>query len=221
MLKKARAAVAAGDLDLATQLAEEAQELKVPDSAYGTQDDRPFLVMLQIQRARGRCNSAPSGGACVMQAGGVLPISSGSEPAQGPVGVRADFIRENDTTKNQPAASVAAACQAQQMKSTPPGSGSADPPPDQGVSRGTQLFLAGEDALRQHDVKNAMNLFREAQKYRQELDPPTQQRLQDHLQLAARSATSVTPPGAGAESVPGKADSSVTLLPSTDGTLMK
>ena len=153
-----------------------------------------------------------------VQAGAEMPINTTGGSGQGPVGVQAVFNPENDTTKNQPATSLQPMA-AQQIKSVP--SEGPPAPPDQGVSRGMQLFLEGEEALRRHDAKAAMILFRQAQEFRQELDPPTQQRLQDHLQLAARAANSATPPAAGAESVPGKADGPVTLLPPTDGSLMK
>ncbi len=214
LLKKARAALAAGDLEQATQLAEEAQELKVPDSAYSTQDDRPFLVMLQIQRARRNSVAASSG---VVPASAVMPIDSTSKAGQGPVGVQLVFDPEKDTTKTEQATSLQpmSTQQARPSKSATADEPPADLPTEQGGSRGMQLFLEGEEALRRHDVKTAMMLFREAQTFRQELDPATQQRLQDHLQLASRAPENL--PAA----VPGKVDGPVTLLPPVEGSLMK
>ena len=50
-------------------------------------------------------------------------------------------------------------------------------------SEATQLYAQGEQALRQQDTQTALDLFRRAYQLRDQLDPATAQRLQDHLQL--------------------------------------
>src|SRR5581483_10497386 len=51
---------------------------------------------------------------------------------------------------------------------------------------GMDLFQRGEQALRDHDRATALNWFRKANLHREDLDPVSQQRLQDHLQYLAR-----------------------------------
>jgi len=51
------------------------------------------------------------------------------------------------------------------------------------LSSGMQLFEQGEQALKDHDMQKALELFRQAYNLRDQLDAGTSQRLQDHLQL--------------------------------------
>jgi len=50
-------------------------------------------------------------------------------------------------------------------------------------SEAAQLYAQGEQALRQQDTQTALGFFRRAYELRDQLDPTTAQRLQDHLQL--------------------------------------
>ncbi|MBX3414985.1 MAG: hypothetical protein KF708_20035 [Pirellulales bacterium] len=77
LLGQARKALAAGDLNAAEHLAREAAKLKVPETAYGQRDDNPWLVMLEIQNARG---ARPAGAAPASAAGQGSPVA----PAVGP-----------------------------------------------------------------------------------------------------------------------------------------
>ncbi|MBL8829363.1 MAG: hypothetical protein JNM18_20430, partial [Planctomycetaceae bacterium] len=79
----------------------------------------------------------------------------------------------NDTTKNVPVAA--------QVPFTPPSQQTL--PAGGQVGMGMALFLEGDALLKQHDVPRAMAKFREAQRFAGELDPATQQRLQDLLQM--------------------------------------
>ena len=74
LVSRARAALAAGELLAAEKLARQAEELRVPDTAYSAQEDRPSLVLLEIQKAR-------LGG--VRQAAGAMPIPASAEAAAG------------------------------------------------------------------------------------------------------------------------------------------
>ena len=49
------------------------------------------------------------------------------------------------------------------------------------------LFKSGEQALRDRNAERALQLFRQAYALRDQLDPQTAQRLQDHLQLLSAS----------------------------------
>jgi len=57
-----------------------------------------------------------------------------------------------------------------------------------------QLIERGEQALRNRDPQRAAGLFRQAAAYRDQLDPATAQRLQDHLQLAAVPRAGISQP---------------------------
>jgi general secretion pathway protein D len=50
-------------------------------------------------------------------------------------------------------------------------------------SEAAQLYAQGEQALRQQDTQTALGFFRRAYQLRDQLDPATAQRLQDHMQL--------------------------------------
>jgi general secretion pathway protein D len=217
LVKQARAALAAGDLERANQLAEEAQALGVPDSAFGKQDDRPFLVMLQLQKARRDQAKASE----VVPAQAVTPIATGAESEKSAV-QQAVYDPTTDATQNMPAGAKMVSDGDPSPKppaGTPktsalpagvalPVDGAAVAAGSETVSHGMQLFIEGEEALRRRDTRTALMLFKEAQKFRTELDPTTQQRLQDHLQLASQSAAATAGSGA-VERLP--------LLPATPG----
>ncbi|HEY5312777.1 MAG TPA: hypothetical protein VIK18_09665, partial [Pirellulales bacterium] len=178
LVRQAREAMRHGDLDQAAVLAQSAQDLGVPDSAFGPRDDRPFLVLLKIQSERRHS---------VTTAQAVTPIGAAGESAKS-VGTQAVYDPANDPTRNVPAASLqsvdpagASPIDGQSVDRGSPGAGGTGP-----ASVGIVMFQQGEEALRQHDLKAAMSFFRQAQVHRAELDPATQQRLQDHLQLGAQ-----------------------------------
>jgi general secretion pathway protein D len=193
LVRQARDAMRHGDLDQAAVLAQSAQDLGVPDSAFGPRDDRPFLVLLKIQSERRRA---------VTPAQAVMPIA-GTGEAAAPAAMQAVYDASNDPTRNVPAASQETI---DPSGATPIGGQSAgrqtlSPGGPGQASVGMVMFQQGEEALRQHDLKAAMSFFRQAQVHREDLDPATQQRLQDHLQLGAQLPT------------PGR--------PASDGSLMK
>ncbi|HVX11416.1 MAG TPA: hypothetical protein VHC22_09565 [Pirellulales bacterium] len=154
LVAQAKAALAAGDLDRAQDLAEQAEGFGIPDASFGPSDERPWQVLLKIQRLRQEQRK-------VRPAGGVTPI--GTDERADPAASQALYDRDNDPTHN-----VAAAAQT---------TIEAD---------GLELFHRGEQALRDHDRATALNWFRQANLHRDELDPTTQQRLQDHLLYLSR-----------------------------------
>ena len=77
-----------------------------------------------------------------------------------------------------------------------PGAGSSPGVREQ-ASPGMALYQQGEAALKAHDTRAAMQLFRQAYQYVGDLDPDTARRLQDHLQSlqAAAAAAARQPAG--------------------------
>lgn len=59
-----------------------------------------------------------------------------------------------------------------------------------------ELMKQGEAALRNGDRNRALSLFQTAHQYQDQLDPLSQEKLQDHLQMLSSSAQTPTPPAA-------------------------
>lgn len=92
MVKQARDAFAAGDANRAEQLAREADALGVPDREFGPQDDRPWLVLMEVEKLRRR--------------GGVQQTAAAPAEGQSPPafpGRQAMYEPQSDTTRNIPA----------------------------------------------------------------------------------------------------------------------
>jgi general secretion pathway protein D len=82
----------------------------------------------------------------------------------------------------------------------PPLTRTPDTTSDAQAGVGQKLFDQGLTSLRDGDKEKALHFFREAYNYRSQLDPPTLQRLQEHLQLlSVRSAPNQ--PGRGPETI--------------------
>ena len=94
LVAQARAALAAGDLNRAEEMAEQAEGLGVPDADFGQFDEKPWQVILRIQRMRQEQRK-------VKQAGGVTPI--GTDEKSGQAASQAIYDRDNDRTRNMPA----------------------------------------------------------------------------------------------------------------------
>lgn len=168
LVAQARDAQRAGDLERAKVLAEQAEELRVPDHAFQKGEDRPWMVLYQIQQAdRERAGVVPAGGA--------EPIGADDRRDGRYAGQQAMYDRNRDATENVPAS-----------RQEPIGS------PESGMA----LYQRGEEALRNRDIPAALSWFRQANQRRDELDPATQQQLQDKLQLLSQS-TAVRKPGGG------------------------
>jgi general secretion pathway protein D len=155
LVAQAKAALAAGDLDRAAAVAEQAENLGVPDAAFGQNDERPWEVLLRIQRLRQEQRN-------VKPAGGVTAIAT--DEKMEPAANQAVYDRDHDPTHNVPAT-------AQDAVNT---------------ETGMDLFQRGEQALRDHDRATALRWFRQANLHRADLDPVSQQRLQDALQFLSR-----------------------------------
>ena len=62
LTKMARSALAQQKIDLADRLARQAEALQVPSTAFGPQEDRPALVILEVAKLRQQNGSYPSRG---------------------------------------------------------------------------------------------------------------------------------------------------------------
>ncbi len=162
LLAQARAAMARGDWPRAQRMALTAKSLNVPDNAFGPRDERPWVVLLDIEK------SQRAGG--VMQAGGAHPTS----PPQGPFPVQPGVYRPGQDNTRVTAA--------QNLQPVPLGE-------PRRVSEGHRLFEQGQQALLDRKVDEAVQLFRQAWKHERELDPTTRNRLQTYLQDLAGNRT--------------------------------
>jgi general secretion pathway protein D len=202
LVRQAREAIAAGQLDQAEAIARRAEQMRLPSSAFAPGEDRPELVLLDLQQLKQR---NPSG---VVQAGGQYGVAGASdEPDRS--ATRAVYDPANDPTRNarvsneQPiygSGSRYAQNGNRYGNTVNPNQPPAPPQPDAPTmapapslngassagpaqSQGMTLFQQGEAALRANDPARAYDLFRQAAAHTNELDPVTAQRLQDHLQL--------------------------------------
>ena len=170
LVAQARLALARGDLDRAERLAQSAVDLKVPDEAFGPQDEHPWVVRLDVERARKRQ------GFPVQQAGNELPDQRG--PSRFAVQPSV-YNPSQDPTYNV----GAAASQPAPLAAQPVGGGDGD-----------RLFNEGLQALQDRQIPEAVDLFRKAWKHEAELDPLTRNRLRNYLQeLAGTSAPKNVP----------------------------
>jgi general secretion pathway protein D len=184
LVNQARTALNAGDLNAAENFARQAESLGVPDSAFGPKDDRAWLVLFQIEKAKrgplATAAAAPPMPNPIQQTGAIAPIDT--SPTAQPPAVQALYNPQNDPTHNVPASAAGP------VVAPTAGAGTAA-----GQTVGVALFLQGEEALRRHDSKTAQALFREAANHRTDLDAAMQQRLQDRLQLVVQTSADALP----------------------------
>lgn len=196
LVRQAREAIAANQLDRAEAIARQAEQLRLPDAAFAPGEDRPGLVLLDLRQLRQRGAASgvvPAGAQYVTQAGGI------GEPDR--TASRAVYDPSNDPTRNVAASSQqsltypdARMAQNSAQQRQPTLAGPPTPPPDPSVAPAPgatpptpamAMFEQGEAALKAHDPTRAYEFFRQASTRMNELDPVTAQRLQDHMQLLA------------------------------------
>ncbi len=220
LTRQARAEMAQGDWVAAEQIARDAESL-APDTAFAPTEDRPALVLLEIQRvkrgqpAMGTPASRATGG--VVQASAVAPIQSdGSQPQAGNryPEMQALYDASNDATHNSPASATGLPDRSQLGKPAPlnaqQGSnfamapvGGAQPSPDNGTGEGLRWYRTGEAAIAKLQMDEALQAFRRAYAFQTELDPATRQKLYEHL----KSLGEAVEPLPGSDSLPSDAAS--------------
>lgn len=196
LLASARASLNRGDVARAEEMAQRAHAMRIPDVEFGPGETRPWMVLLEIDKAkrqsRGPVVSAGGGGSAdgpVRQAVGGIPDGSRVRPAQvgtptipGPLRPQGNANPLLSPENQQRPPRVA------QVPGDGPPADLVPPPADRAAdvpeSAAMKLIREGEAAVKKRDFTTARERFREAWKYEQELDPQTRQRLQDNLQLS-------------------------------------
>ncbi|MGI6418578.1 MAG: hypothetical protein ACOX1P_23265 [Thermoguttaceae bacterium] len=189
LLEQAEGLLRWHDYGEAERLAQAAARMRVAFNAY---EMNPQLMLQRIETVRAQSRSAspaaglaaqtaPSG---VVQAGHLVPAPA---PYPSTDATRAVYDPGADPTRNTLVQGV------QPAPPTPMALGGEAPQGAPGL--GFQLFQQGEAALRAHDTQAARSLFQQAAAHARELDPMTQQRLQDMLQLLDAAQPSGQNPG--------------------------
>jgi len=160
LLAQARAALARGELDRAETLAQKAKSFNVPEEAFDQGDDRPWVVLLDIERTRNRRS-------------GVQPAAN-FEPVGQP---RNRFAVQPGIYRPDRDNSRVIGAQSTETPQTAP----------QRVTEGHRLFEQGEQALLDRKIDEAVKLFRQAWKHERQLDAVTRSRLQTYLQDLANN----------------------------------
>ncbi len=217
LLSEARQAMAAGDLEQAEEATRMATSLGVPESAFLPHEDRPSLLVWDLQRARSNQPSGQSGSSAAStnedryaaQAGlpaegdltRTISASTQSELRFAQMPEPLDLPPEGyEATQGQlpapaplPLQSATVPITADTGKKAPspwPAQPQSEPQVMPAENEAVQLFKAGEVALERNDPKSAAALFGQAYVLRESLDPAQQIRLQSYLQKLA----AVNPP---------------------------
>jgi hypothetical protein len=154
--RQARAALARGDSATAEQIARQA-EMLAPDTAFAPSEDRPSLVLLDIQRAK---RSTAAG---AVQAGGAWPANTNRYP-----GANALYTPATDNSRNVPATQMSPVGSGMPTVGGPLSSypsqtlnnygaattsfmpiGNQEPTPENGTGEGMRWYRAGIQAVGQ------------------------------------------------------------------------
>jgi general secretion pathway protein D len=174
LVAQARVALDKGDVRTAQQLAEQAEALNVPDSAFGPEEIRPWQMALEVSRVAYRREG-------VAQVSGTEPgapaVAGANEPRY-PV-AQGVYDPNNDPTRNVPATSQSVLSRPASI-SVQPGAG-VQPNVGGGLGIADRLYREGMSALESQDREGALAKFTEAWKFQDQLDPVTRQQLKDKL----------------------------------------
>lgn len=201
LVAMARASLDAGQALRAKRLVDQALALRVPDEAFAPGDPRPELLLLEVNSVLNRQGGmvAPVGYNDSEPAGGLydnVANAYGGNAAQPRYPVQQGVYDPNrDPTRNV-AAQAFAPGSGMSPNVQPPISGTPLPQnpntapqgeplpnPAANVSPGYQLYQQGVAALAQQNREQAMQLFEEAWKHQEQMDPVTRQQLRDKLTL--------------------------------------
>jgi general secretion pathway protein D len=141
---------------------------------FGPFEANPAALMQDIRDARLQDRSG------VVPAGGQYVTPATGSPGMDNRASRAVYDPSRDPTRNMLAAQFA------EGGPTPADAMPPRPGP-MSASRGEALFEQGQAALRNHETQKALDFFRQAAAFSNELDPITRQRLQDALQMLSAS----------------------------------
>lgn len=172
LVAQGRAAIQRGDLAAATKIAEQALALGVPDTEFNVSEDRPWLLSLDIEKARTRNAGVTT--AAASSANGRYSQSAVYDP-------NADQTYNQQVQASAPEAATSDAPAAPQ----PAGLAVEDPAQPKEGATGVALFQQGESALKANDKASALRYFRAANAHLEELDNPSRERLANYLQVLA------------------------------------
>jgi general secretion pathway protein D len=199
LVEQAEGLLRRGDLDESERLATESSRQRV---IFGALETRPEMLLQRIAAIRHQ------GGAPAATAGMTPGYPGAVVPAGGQFAASADqraslavYDAAHDPTHNVPASAVQPVAPpsmqqsflaaSQSDPSTPaapaPAAAPATMPNAGDANPGMEFYLRGEAALRARDVETAMQCFRHAAEYRDQLDPAIAQRLKERLELTPMS----------------------------------
>jgi general secretion pathway protein D len=179
LMTQARKLLDRGDVNTALRLAQQAEELRVPDTAFGPDEPRPALLMLEVEKAINRRDFAVSPASNFEPANNFQP-SNNFEPNN-------RFNPAADLPQRYPVSQGVYDPSTDRTRTVPAAAGPPTPAIGQPVVQnlnnnpGRRLYEAGIQALEQRDTQQALKHFREAWQYEGQLDPQTRQQLQDLL----------------------------------------
>ncbi len=182
------------DFDEAERLVQSVKGLRVN---YGPFEAKPDALLERIATARRQAGAAPGAASSTSDS---APVQTAADAATDrelaePSGTATQAsYEEKQAAPGMPTVAAVAAEEETPEVPTENGQRTAAPvetlpePDENGSSEADdspakQLVLQGEEALRQRDMPKATDYFRQAYELRDQLEPATAQRLQDHLQL--------------------------------------
>ena len=184
-LEQAEGLLRRGDFDEAERMANQAARQQV---AFGPMDAKPENLLQRIVAARRQGNPAqsgatprfdgavvPAGGQYMMQAGGMMTGDNRANPAV--------YDPANDPTRNVAVNNLQGSSIPMPSAPMPTMAGVPEPAAANGVNLAMVLIEQGEASLRARDNERAMQCFRQAAMYQDQLDPTTAHRLRDRLLL--------------------------------------
>ncbi|MEM9353583.1 MAG: hypothetical protein AAGA92_11270 [Planctomycetota bacterium] len=165
VLGQARAAIKRGDLATAERISRKLESLKIPEDQFAPTDDRPSKLAFDLRRAALEKQAVQPAAAQVPD---FMRFPGEPAPSRGP-----ETPRLAQSQRSQPLPLPAA----EDLFGAEP-------------SRAFDLLKSGEKSLQDGNRAEALRLFKEAYKNRNELDVLSQQRLQGHLQMLSPSGGS-------------------------------
>ncbi len=171
LMRQIRGALAAQQIGQAEVLCRQLDGLRIPENAFAPGEDRPGLVFQDVKQAMARNVSG------VVQAGGFNAPNLGVQSA---VYDAARNPTHNMRVADEQAESIPSPPRDPVGPGYPPAGGGGDAATQ---SRGYSLFQEGVAALKARERDRALQLFRQAAAYANDLDPNTAARLQDYLSL--------------------------------------
>ena len=173
VLSQAQLAFDKGQLDLAAQLITQVKAMNLPEDAFDEDSILPWRLELEVERARQRQQSQ------VAQASWQDSATSGQEGLV----QQADYYPELDNTRNIPVSNT------EPIENGDPFGQTVND------ARGQRLYESGVSALSHDDRNGALEYFRMAWQYRDQLDANTRQDLQTKISAltVAPAKTATTP----------------------------